>query len=136
MSRIMKKEDLVFLLIPFIQVFACIQYIDGFDRVISYLLYILVNVAVTILIYRGIELFGARYDLKRLQTSVCLILALVVVDQVIKGVLQYTGFESRVIGEWVMIKQVHNDQAGSQCESDRVVQLFSYPVRKNICDSF
>ena len=104
----MKKEDLVFLLIPFIQVFACIQYIDGFDRVISYLLYILVNVAVTILIYRGIELFGARYDLKRLQTSVCLILALVVVDQVIKGVLQYTGFESRVIGEWVMIKQVHN----------------------------
>ena len=108
MSPILQKEYLVFLLIPCIQVFACVQYIDGFDRVISYLLYILVNVVVTILMYRGIELLGAKYDLRRWQISVCLILGLVVVDQAIKGVLQYTGFESRVIGEWVMIKQVHN----------------------------
>lgn len=103
-----KQKSLIFFLIPLIQVFGCIKYIDSLDRLISFLIFIIACAIVSMTIYHSVKFIDSKYNIYKITTCSWVIVLLVFIDQAIKIILEHTGFNGKVIGEFVMIKQTHN----------------------------
>ena len=99
---------LIFLIIPLSSIFYYIKYIDSADRAIGFLLYVAVSFIFMALLWKIVSAVNSRFDLKKLSVISVTAVGLAAADQLIKLVLSKTGFETKVIGKFFMIKQRHN----------------------------
>lgn len=103
----MKKEKLLFLLIPTVQVLASVRYFKSYKQVVSSIIFVLSGFLFSLLLYKLLCIVFSKFKLSN-KHIIGLLVLLSFLDQVHKSLLEVTGFNSNIIGEYFQIKQTHN----------------------------
>lgn len=102
------KHYLVFLIIPLSSLFYYAKYLKNAETILSFTLYIGISFVFMTVLWKIITLIDSRFDIKKLHVAAITIFAFAAIDQIIKLILHKTGFESKIIGKFFMIKHSHN----------------------------
>ena len=103
----MKKEKLLFLLIPTVQVLASVRYFKSYKQVVSSIIFVLSGFLFSLLLYKLLCIVFSKFKLSN-KHIIGLLVLLSFLDQVHKSLLEVTGFNSNIIGEYFQIKQTKN----------------------------
>lgn len=102
------KHYLIFFIIPLSSLFYYAKNFKDTETILSFCLYIGISFCFMAALWKIITLIDYRFNIKKLHVSAITIIAFATLDQVIKLILHKTGFESKIISKFFMIKHSHN----------------------------
>ena len=102
----MKKEKLLFFIIPIIQVLSSVRYFKSYKQAVSSIIFIISSVMVSLLIYKVLSVLFSKNNNYFIPLSVLLLAFL---DQAHKFLLEITGLNCNIIGEFFKVRQTHNE---------------------------
>ena len=102
------KHYLVFFIMPLFSAVFYLKYMKSAERVIGLLMYVFICVIISALLWKAVSVVSSHFDIRKLNVTVITAAALAAIDHLIKLVLSKTGFETSIIGKYLMIKHSHN----------------------------
>lgn len=105
----MKKEKLIFLTVPIIQVLSSARYFKTYQQVVSSFLFILSSFLISLLLYKCLCTIFLKCNILNKYKIFPLLMLFSFLDQTHKYLLEITGFNCNIIGELFKVKQTKNE---------------------------
>lgn len=102
------KHYLVFFIMPLSSALFYLKYMKSVERVIGLLIFVFVCVIISALLWKVVSLVSSRFDIMKFSVTFITVAVFAAIDHFIKLVLSKTGFETSIIGKYLMIKHSHN----------------------------
>lgn len=105
----MKKEKLLFLIIPLIQVLLSLRYFKSYKQIVSSILFIASSFIISLILFKILSKFSLKYSISHKFANLIVVLVFTILDQINKLFLECTGLNCNIFGDYLQIKQTKNE---------------------------
>lgn len=105
----MKKEKLIFLTVPVIQVLSSAIHFKTYKQVVSSFLFIISSFLISLMLYYCLCAILSKCNISNKYKIPSLLILFLFLDQAHKYLLEITGFNGKIIGDFFKVKQTKNE---------------------------